>query len=182
MKIGAKICPTCGKRQKMSLGCLIPLIILGFIILFIVLFIGACSKGVEDAIKEDEKKSDDKKVVAEEVIYDEDGIRITYMGMEAATLNISTDVKFKIENNSGKSVNISTDDFSVDGYSINAFMYTEVADGKITNDSIDILDSYLSDNGLSYADIKEAEFKLNISDSNDFTDRKTTATIKVKLR
>ena len=98
MKKGAKVCPTCGKRQRMSLGCLIPLVILGIIIALIAIFVGACSKGVNDAVKEDEKKKEDKKVAAEEVIYDKDGIKITYMGMEAATLNVSTDIKMKIEN------------------------------------------------------------------------------------
>ena len=182
MKKGAKVCPTCGKRQRISLGCLIPLIIVGAVFLFIVLFISACNKGVDEVIKEDKQKKEDKKVSVEEVVYDNDGIKITYMGMEAATLNVSTNIKFKIENSTDKSLTISTDDFSVDGYSINATMYAEVPAGKIANDSIGVLDSYLKDNGLSYNSIKEAEFKIRITDSDHILKSEKSDVIKVKLR
>ncbi|MBR6395000.1 MAG: hypothetical protein IKS13_09305 [Ruminococcus sp.] len=182
MKKGAKVCPTCGKRQRISLGCLIPLIIVGAVFLFIVLFISACNKGVDEVIKEDKQKKEDKKVSVEEVVYDNDGIKITYMGMEAATLNVSTNIKFKIENSTDKSLTISTDDFSVDGYSINATMYAEVPAGKIANDSIGVLDSYLKDNGLSYDSIKEAEFKIRITDSDHILKSEKSDVIKVKLR
>ena len=178
MKKGAKVCLTCGKRQHMSIGCLAVIVIL----VIIGIIIASCGKAADDAVKEDEKKSNDKNVTAEAVIYDESGLKVTYTGMEAAALNVSTDIKLKIENNTDKSLVITIDDFSVDGYSINAPFYAEVAAGKITNDTIDVLDSYLSDNGLSYATIKEAEFKLNITDSNNITDRKTTDTIKFSLR
>ena len=182
MKKGAKVCPTCGKRQRISLGCLIPLIIVGAVFLFIVLFISAWNKGVDEVIKEDKQKKEDKKVSVEEVVYDNDGIKITYMGMEAATLNVSTNIKFKIENSTDKSLTISTDDFSVDGYSINATMYAEVPAGKIANDSIGVLDSYLKDNGLSYDSIKEAEFKIRITDSDHILKSEKSDVIKVKLR
>ena len=182
MKKGAKVCPTCGKRQRISLGCLIPLIIVGAVFLFIVLFISACNKGVDEVIKEDKQKKEDKKVSVEEVVYDNDGIKITYMGMEAATFNVSTNIKFKIENSTDKSLTISTDDFSVDGYSINATMYAEVPAGKIANDSIGVLDSYLKDNGLSYDSIKEAEFKIRITDSDHILKSEKSDVIKVKLR
>lgn len=181
MKKGAKVCPTCGKKQGMSLGCLIPLILLGIIIAIIIAVVGSCSKAVDDAIKDDEKKSESKKVAAETVIYDKDGIKITYMGMEAATLNVGTDIKLMFENNSDNDVSITVDDFSVDGYTINAPAFVEVGAGKKANDSIEMLDSYLEKNGLSYDTVKEAELKFDIQKKGTLESVKTD-TIKIKLR
>ena len=182
MKKGAKVCPTCGKRQHLSLGCLAVIVIL----VIIGIIIASCSKAVDDVVKEhkeeNDKKTEAKTVVKEEVIYDEGGIKVTYMGMQASSVNISTEIKLKIENNTDKSIRITADDFSVDGYTISQVFYAEVAAGKATNDSINVLDSYLSDNGLSYATIKEAEFKLKFTDSNSILDSITTDTIKVSLR
>ncbi len=181
MKKGAKVCPTCGKKQGMSLGCLIPLILLGVIIVIIMVVIGSCSKAVDDAIKESEKKSESKNVTAETVIYDKGGIKITYMGMEADSLNVGTDIKLMFENKSSNDVSITVDDFSVDGYSINAPAFVEVGAGKKANDSIEMFDSYLEKNGLSYDTVKEAEFKLSIINKNTY-ESVNTDTIKIKLR
>ena len=181
MKKGAKVCPTCGKKQGINTGCLVALIIFGLIIALIVAFVGSCSKAVDDAIKEDDKKAESKSVTAESVIYDKDDIKVTYTGMSADSLNISTEIKLKIENSSDKSVVVSSDDFSVDGYSINAALHTDVAAGKAANDSITVLDSYLKDNGLSGDSIKEAEFILKIFDSNNYKEIDSD-TVKISLR
>ena len=181
MKKGAKVCPTCGKKQGMSLGCLIPLILLGIIIAIIIAVVGSCSKAVDDAIKDDEKKSESKKVTVETVIYDKGGIKITYMGMEAGTLNVGTNIKLMFENNSDNDVSITVDDFSVDGYTINVVAYAEVGKGKKANESIEMLDSYLENNGLSYDTVKEAELKFDITNKSSYESVKTD-TIKIKLR
>ena len=180
MKKGAKVCPACGKKQGINTGCLVALIIFGLIIALIVAFVGSCSKAVDDAIKRT-IKSRKQSVTAESVIYDKDDIKVTYTGMSADSLNISTEIKLKIENSSDKSVLVSSDDFSVDGYSINAALHTDVAAGKAANDSITVLDSYLKDNGLSGDSIKEAEFILKIFDSNNYKEIDSD-TVKISLR
>ncbi len=181
----AKVCPNCHKKQRRGAGCLTVLIIAALIIGVLVgiplLFMHACSKAVQETIDEESKKAEAKSVSANEVIYDESGIKITYTGMEASTLNIGTEIKLKIENSSGNPCNVRIEDFSVDGYSIDAHLYTDVAAGKAANDSIEILDSYLEDNDLSSETIKEAELKFVIVDSKSY-DSVTTDPITINLR
>ena len=179
----AKVCPTCHKKQGVSTGCIIGLVLLVIVVLIPVFIIGSCSKAVDDAIKEDNKKADSKTISADEVIFDENGLKITYKGIEAGTLNVSTDIKLCFENDSEKSYSVTVEDFSVDGYSIKAGLYfKDIAAGKSANDSIEILDSYLEENGLSTDLIKEAELKFHFTNSDDFTDSFSTDTITIKLR
>ena len=128
----------------------------------------SCSKALSDTIDEENKKADAKSISANEVIFDEKGLKITYKGTEADDLNVGTDIKLAFENNSDRSYDVTIDDFSIDGYSINAMFYVQVASGKSSNSSIEVLDSYLKDNGLSADSIKQVTMKIVITDFDSF--------------
>ena len=81
---------------------------------------------------------------------------------------MGTDIKLAFENSSSKSYTVTVDDFSIDGYSINAMFYVQVASGKSSNSSIEVLDSYLKDNGLSADSIKQVTMKIVITDFDSF--------------
>lgn len=169
MDVKATVCPNCHKSQRRGKGCIIALIIAVIFIGIPLIFMVSCSKALSDTIDDKEnKKADAKSISANEVIFDEKGLKITYKGTEADDLNVGTDIKLAFENNSDRSYDVTIDDFSIDGYSINAMFYVQVASGKSSNSSIEVLDSYLKDNGLSADSIKQVTMKIVITDFDSF--------------
>ncbi|GEM_PF-860860 len=168
MDVKATVCPNCHKSQRRGKGCIIALIIAVIFIGIPLIFMVSCSKALSDTIDKENKKADAKSISANEVIFDEKGLKITYKGTEADDLNVGTDIKLAFENNSDRSYDVTIDDFSIDGYSINAMFYVQVASGKSSNSSIEVLDSYLKDNGLSADSIKQVTMKIVITDFDSF--------------
>ena len=168
MDIKATVCPNCHKSQRRGKGGIIALIIAVIFIGIPLIFMVSCSKALSDTIDKENKKADAKSISANEVIFDEKGLKITYKGTEADDLNVGTDIKLAFENNSDRSYDVTIDDFSIDGYSINAMFYVQVASGKSSNSSIEVLDSYLEDNGLSADSIKQVTMKIVITDFDSF--------------
>lgn len=168
MDVKATVCPNCHKSQRRGKGCIIALIIAVIFIGIPLIFMVSCSKALSDTIDKESKKADAKSISANEVIFDEKGLKITYKGTEADDLNVGTDIKLAFENNSDRSYDVTIDDFSIDGYSINAMFYVQVASGKSSNSSIEVLDSYLKDNGLSADSIKQVTMKIVITDFDSF--------------
>lgn len=168
MDVKATVCPNCHKSQRRGKGCIIALIIAVIFIGIPLIFMVSCSKALSDTIDEENKKADAKSISTNEVIFDEKGLKITYKGTEADDLNVGTDIKLAFENNSDRSYDVTIDDFSIDGYSINAMFYVQVASGKSSNSSIEVLDSYLKDNGLSADSIKQVTMKIVITDFDSF--------------
>lgn len=176
----AKVCPTCHKKQSKKGGCLIVLIILAAVILIPILLFSACFKAVDDAIESDKQEKGNNKVVAEEVLYDENDVKITYTGMIEDTLGIN--INLLVENSSDKSVTVQVRDFSIDGSSTDAICSIDVAPGTKTNDDISIFSSEFEKNSLVYKDIKEAKLKFHIFDMNSIMDSYDTDEITIKLR
>lgn len=113
------------------------------------------------------------------VIYDKDGIKITYKGLEKEF--ISTSLKFLIENANSEKYTIQTTDITIDDYTMGTIMSANVSPGKKTNDTITLLDSDLKDNGLSADTISEAEMDITIWSESDILDHQKE-TISFKLR
>ncbi len=113
------------------------------------------------------------------IIYDKNGIKITYKGLEKEY--ISTSLKFLIENSNNEKYTVQTTDISIDGYTMGTIMSASVSPGKKTNDTISLLDSYIKDNGLSVDTISEAEMDITIwSDSDILNHQKETVSFKLR--
>ena len=113
------------------------------------------------------------------IIYDKNGIKITYKGLEKEY--ISTSLKFLIENSNNEKYTVQTTDISIDGYTMGTIMSASVSPGKKTNDTITLLDSDLKDNGLSADTISEAEMDITIwSDSDILNHQKETVSFKLR--
>ena len=113
------------------------------------------------------------------IIYDKDGIKITYKGLEKEF--ISTSLKFLIENANSEKYTIQTTDITIDDYTMGTMMSASVSPGKKTNDTITLLDSDLKDNGLSADTISEAEMDITIWSESDILDhQKETISFKLK--
>ena len=113
------------------------------------------------------------------VIYDKDGIKITYKGLEKEF--ISTSLKFLIENANSEKYTVQTTDITIDGYTMGTIMSASVSPGKKTNDTITLLASNLKDNGLSIDTISEAEMDITIwSESDILNHQKETVSFKLR--
>lgn len=100
--------------------------------------------------------------IAETVLYDADGIKVTATGYEDGWMG--PEVRLLIENNSTKNVLITSDAVSVNGYMMpNAALYSEVAAGKKANESLTIMSSELDQSGIDV--IAELQFYVQVSDS-----------------
>lgn len=123
-------------------------------------------KKENDSVNKASEKTNAQNTSANKVIFDENGLKVTYK--EIKSDSFSTEIKLAFENNSDRSYDVTIDDFSIDGYSINAMFYVQVASGKSSNSSIEVLDSYLKDNGLSADSIKQVTMKIVITDFDSF--------------
>lgn len=68
------------------------------------------------------------------VVYEADGVKITYVGKEISAL--SNDFNFVIENNMGKTITVQTRDVSVDGVMFDPAFSADVKNGTIANQSL----------------------------------------------
>ena len=113
------------------------------------------------------------------VIYNSEDLKISYKGMTHNSL--STKIKLMIENKTSKKLLISSTSIVIDGYSIDAVLWANVAAGTKSATNIDLLNSYLKDNGLSFKTINHAETEVTIYYDDDFLNS-TEKTISFSLR
>lgn len=100
--------------------------------------------------------------IAETVLYDADGIKVTATRYEDGWMG--PEVKVLVENNSTKNVLVTVDALSANGYMMpSASLYAEVAAGKKANESISIMSSELDQSGIDV--LAELQFYIQISDS-----------------
>ena len=114
------------------------------------------------------------------VIYDKNGIKITYKGLENQ-YGITTSIKLLLENSNSEKYTVQTTDVSIDGFTYSTIMSTSIASNKKASDSVVILDSDFKENGTSYEKIKTAEIGFVIwGESNVLEQVKDTVTFTIQ--
>lgn len=129
--------------------------------------------GSKDSAKDSENSDTDSngndgevKQEADQVIYDDNDIKITYKGFSQAGLFKSASFDFLIENNSDNDLTVRSEDVSVNDYSVSNFLYEEVAAGKKSNSGVDIYSSVLEENNIESID--KVEFTLDFIDPESY--------------
>ncbi len=112
---------------------------------------------------EDSSSKEETPQGSRQVLIDQDGIKITYMGIEQG---FGTEIKLQIENNSEKTIVVQQRDMSVNGIMIDGIFSCDVRPGKKANDSISILDTYLEENDIET--IEDIELYFHIFDDDTF--------------
>ena len=115
----------------------------------------------EVKIEESLTESNDVVTVDEQVIYDDNDIKITVKGLDDSWFG--TELKVIIENNSDQTVMVQPRDTSVNGYMVQALMSAEVAPGKKINDGITFETTGLKECGIEQ--IATMEFSIVVIDS-----------------
>lgn len=109
--------------------------------------------------------SAEKVTIAETVIYDQGGVKVTAKSIEETYAGI--EVKMLVENSTSDNISVGCDNFVVNGVSISGFMHISAAAGKKTNDSLTLYSSELKTAGIDQiASIKTID--AYISDSDTF--------------
>lgn len=84
----------------------------------------------------------------EQVIYEEEGIRITVKGMEENTMT-GTNIRILVENGTNRNIAFSGDLFVVNGVTVPGYLYAQVAAGTKTNDAIEFYSDVLDSAGIT---------------------------------
>ena len=124
----------------------------------------------EDALSEEAESSDDSSAsssevtIEEQVLYDENSIKITALGMEDGLFG--TELKLLLENNSDKSITVQARNANVNGFMVSTMMSVDIAAGKKANDSLTFETSGLKDCGIE--SIATMEFFFHIFDTESW--------------
>lgn len=163
-------------------------ILLALLLVFVMVFATAC--GGDGEIKQpanvngdssgetngtgtnnDSGSSDEEVTIAETVLYEADGIKVTAKSLADGLLG--TEVKLLIENDSSENILITSSSVSANGYMMpTAALYAEVAAGKKANESLTLMSSELDQCGIET--LSEMQFYLQIQDPETWETIKTT--------
>lgn len=102
-----------------------------------------------------------------QVIYDKDGVRITVTGLETDSWT-GTKVWLMLENNTDRNLLLTGDVFVVNGITVQAYLYAEVAAGMKANDALELFTDVLDASGITeIATIRGYDTRIVDSDSLD---------------
>lgn len=118
----------------------------------------------EEGTEEETETETEPEQVSDMVIYDANGITITYKGIEEKITGLG--IKVLIENNSDKDCMVQDRDFSLNGFMVDTYFSPDIAAGKKINDEISVPKRELENNDISIDNIETAEFYLKIIGDN----------------
>lgn len=121
--------------------------------------------GTSDSESNDDSSDVSNVSVDEQVLYDENDIKITATGLEEGWLG--TDMKLTIENNTDKDITVQNEWSSVNGYMVSTTMSVDVAAGKKANDTLTFDSSSLEECGIEQIATMEIVFSIIDADSWD---------------
>lgn len=131
-------------------------------------------KSTEQA-QEEQKEEASAVTIEEQVLYDENDIKITATGIEDSWAG--TKLTLLIENNSAKGVTVQARNANVNGYMVETMMSADVAAGKKSNDGLTFQTSGLKECGIEQ--IATMEFSFHIFDSESWDAIVDTDVIKI---
>lgn len=115
---------------------------------------------------------------ANEVLFEQNGIKITYVGISEGYLGKEIDLM--IENTSDKNYVVQSKDFSLNGYMISPVFSCDIMAGKKANDEMTILSSYLEKNGIT--EINNFECAFHIFEDGNWDEQFDSEVISVKVK
>ncbi|MGN0545996.1 MAG: lipoprotein [Acutalibacteraceae bacterium] len=126
---------------------------------------GKAPVSVSESESQSGKKANSDVSVAEKVVFDGDGIKITVKGLETDGL-FGAELKLLVENNGSQNITVQARNLSVNGIMADYTLSCDVAAGKKANDEISIGYSGLKAAGVEV--IKDIEFSFHIFDSDSW--------------
>lgn len=119
---------------------------------------GVTTPASEESAVEQSTEDTSTVTIEEQVLYDENDIKITATGMDDGLFG--TELTLLIENNSSTGITVQARDSNVNGFMVDTMMSADVAAGKKANDSLTFETSGLKDCGIEQ--IATMEFSFHI--------------------
>lgn len=118
--------------------------------------------------KKDQKKDakDTAESLEEQVVLDENGVKITVKCLDKDGSIFGPEVKLLIENESGKDITVQARNISVNGYMVEDMFSADVVNGKKANDGLTIMESSLEKAGIGT--IADIEFSFTVFETHSF--------------
>ncbi len=118
---------------------------------------------------------------ANKVIYDSNGIKVTYTGLSVNNFG-EININLNIENNTDKNYTFQVSDFSLNDIMFEPIFSCDVVSGKKAVDGIYLPLWSLNDIGISKAEeIENVEFSLHIFNSKDWNDAIDTEKVSINF-
>lgn len=184
----ASVCPVC-KRKQSNGTLIIVLVLIGSLLFLIIgipfftgLFKGVTNSSIDTSVsvgtpksttKVEESSPEDSAVI----IYDKDGIKISYIGLSQDDREAK--INLLIENNTDIGRMVQARDFSVNGFMTEEYFSSNVAANKKCYDSIDVYNSDLEANKIT--EIKDIEFYFIIANSDNWSERTESEIVKINV-
>lgn len=112
--------------------------------------------------------------LAETVLFDQDGIRITATGLSTDSL-FGPELNLLVENDSAQNIVVQPNYCMVNGYMMTDLLYSDFAPHSHAVDTLTLLGSELEDNHIDT--ITDAELSLQITDADYYQTIDSTAPI-----
>lgn len=112
--------------------------------------------------------------LAETVLFDQDGIRITATGLSTDSL-FGPELNLLVENDSAQNIVVQPNFCMVNGYMMTDLLYSDLAPHSHAVDTLTLLGSELEDNHIDT--ITDAELSLQITDADYYQTIDSTAPI-----
>lgn len=138
---------------------------------------------VPEGTKVPEETKAPEVTIAEAVVYDAQNVKITVKGMEPGWMG--TDIRLEVENHTDQNIALSGDNVVVNGVTMSAYLYIDVAAGKKANGVLSLYADSLETAGMeqigwlqtcdarivdtdSYTTITDVDFEIVTSLGRDF--------------
>lgn len=135
------------------------------------------TEAIPETDKETETKASEPETIAETVLMDESGVKITAKSLDKSGW-FGPELKLLIENNTDQALTVQARSSSVNGYMISTMFSADVSAGKKANDSITFTSSDLKSAGIET--IADMEFSFHIFDSESWDTYLDTDLIQIK--
>ena len=112
--------------------------------------------------------------LAETVLFDQEGIRITATGLSTGSL-FGPELDLLVENDSAQNIVVQPNYCMVNGYMMDGLLYSDLAHHSHAVDTLTLLGSELEDNHIDT--ITDAELSLQITDADYYQTIDSTAPI-----
>lgn len=129
----------------------------------------------EKTEESNDKKDSEAATIEEQVLYDENDIKITATGLETGMFG--TDLKLLIENNSDTNYTVQSRNTSVNGFMIEPMMSVDVAAGKKANDTLSFMSSQFEECGVEK--IANMELSFHIFDTETWEENIDSSMISI---
>jgi len=113
------------------------------------------------------------------VFYDDKDIKIVFKEISEDEMYLGPSLVFYVENKTNRSVAVMEEDFSVNGYMVNAYLSAYLPPGKCAFSYMTIMETDLNEYGIK--EFSEIEMSFRILDRNTWKAIAETDTVKMKI-